>query len=73
MQYPTLEEVQAASHEQICRWWRFLKSPGEAAIGKPEFNILLEAETRVMDEIAERFSALGGFTPEISKTIGWEE
>jgi len=69
--YPTIEEVNEASHEQICRWWRFLGSPGKSAVGRKDFNEVLEREAKVMDRIAERLKELGGFTPEISKSIGW--
>lgn len=71
VKYPTLEEVEQANREQICRWWRFLKSPGQEAIGQPNFEQVLEQQKRIMDRIAERFQELGGFTPEISKRIGW--
>ena len=70
MNFPTIDEVNAADRVQLCRWWRFLKSPGEGAIGKPDFNEVLEAEIIIMNRIAERFVLIGGFTPEISKQIG---
>lgn len=73
MKYPTILEVNAASHEQICRWWRFLPPPGKTAMGTPGFSKSLNAEARVMERIARRLSDLGGFTPELSKKIGWEE
>ena len=74
MKYPTLKEVNAASHYRICFWWRFLPSPGTSAIGRSEavFQQILGTEVLVMNRIAERFKELGGFTPEISKSIGWE-
>jgi len=56
---PTLEEVEVADHEQICRWYRFLPSP-------------LEHQVYIMDRIVERYKEFGGFTTEISKKIGWE-
>lgn len=71
--YPTIKEVEEASHEQICRWWRFLPSPGSSAIGTKEFTDLLEKEAKVMNRIGERLETLGGFTPEISKRIGWKK
>ena len=73
MEYPTIEEVEKASHEQICRWWRFLKSPGQSAIGKgrPLFEEIGQREMLVMNRIAERLKEFGGFTPTISKRIGW--
>jgi len=56
---PTIEEVEKADREQICRWWRFLPSA------------MTEEGRKVQDRIAERFEEVGGFTPEISKRIGW--
>lgn len=78
MTYPTLEEVEKADRFQICYWWRFLPSPGASALdcsfnsGNSEyFEQVLEKETEIMNKIAARFKELGGFTPEISKRIGW--
>jgi hypothetical protein len=62
MQYPTLDEVNNASHEQICRLYRFLPTP--AFYSQESFDIL----TRV----CERLKEFGGFTPEISKKIGFQ-
>ena len=72
--YPTIEAVNKADRYQICYWWRFLPSPGMKAVNKSsaEFTKVLEAEAPIMDRIAERFKEMGGFTPEISKSIGWE-
>jgi len=56
---PTMEGVEKADREQLCRWWRFLSSPET------------DEEVKVMNRIAERFKEVGGFTPEISKRIGW--
>lgn len=73
MNYPTLEQVNAASHYQICSWWRFLPSPASWAVNKPreEFQKILDAEVAIMNRIGERFKELGGMTPEISKSLGW--
>lgn len=73
MKYPTLDEVNSADHEQICRWSRFLPSPGMNAIDShdPDFAGIMEQEKAVMDRIVERLKDFGGFTPEISKRIGW--
>ena len=71
MDYPTIEDVGAADRIQLCRWHRFLPSPGAAAIGKPDHSDIMMAEGRIMDSICERHAELGGFTPEISKLIGW--
>ena len=76
MKYPTMEEVNEATRYQICEWWRFLPSPGSRGINRwtPssfEFRDELAAEVIIMNRIAERFKELGGFTPEISKKLGW--
>jgi len=55
-----MEEVEQASRKQLCRWYRFLPSPGT------------DDEVEVMNRIAERFNEFGGFTPEISKEVGWD-
>ena len=55
--FPTLDQVEKASHEQLGRWYRFLLA--ETA-----------EEEKVMDRIAVRFKKLGGMTPDISKRIG---
>ena len=36
-----------------------------------EFTKILEAEALIMDRINERFKEMGGFTPELSKQMGW--
>ena len=72
MTYPTLDEVNAANRSQICCWVRFLKSPGAEAVGRADFHQVLDAEAAIMDLICKRLQELGGFTPEISKQIGWE-
>jgi len=59
-QYPAMEEVEKASHEQLCRYHRFLPSPSN------------EDEIRILDMVEKRLHGFGGFTPEISKKIGWE-
>jgi len=69
--YPTMEEVEKASHYQICSWYRFLPGPGSKSIGKDDFNQVLEEEGKIMDRISARLKELGGFTPEISKSLGW--
>ena len=56
--YPIIEQVENASRYQVCEWYRFLPSPCS------------DNEVKVMDKIVERFKKLGGFTPEISKSLG---
>lgn len=72
MNYPTLDEVEKANHEQICRWHRFLPSPGQNFIEKPEFEAKLQEECLIQTRIGEKLKAFGGFTPAISKLIGWK-
>ena len=69
--YPSLEAVNAADRMQICSWYRFLPSPGTWAIGTDQLEATLREEAEIMDRIAERFREFGGFTPQISKSIGF--
>ena len=59
MKYPTLLEAQTADREQLCKWWRFLPLASD------------KQEQDIMVIICERYHLEGGFTPEISKSIGW--
>lgn len=72
MRYPTLNEVELASRVQLCKWHRFLPAPGESAVGNKDFKGTLDREIEVMNRIEERFDEAGGFTPAISKQIGWD-
>ena len=72
MKYPTIEEVNLADHEQICRWWRFLGSPGAEAIGREDYLEVSDRQILVMNRIAVRLKHFGGFTLAISKKIGWD-
>jgi hypothetical protein len=71
-----MEEVEKADRVQLCRWHRFLKSPGWSSTkpGTPveEFEYVRQDEKIILDRIEERLHELGGFTPEISKLIGWK-
>lgn len=73
MKYPTLNEVESADRAQICRWLRFLLSPGMSTMGSPQalFEVTTRAEARVMERIMVRSKDLGGMTPAISKEIVW--
>jgi hypothetical protein len=85
VKYPTIEEVQKASHRQLAVWHRFLPSPGmnacnegsEIAMGTATGQAKLEQnrieELTVANLISERFKLFGGMTPGISKSIGWKE
>lgn len=72
MTYPTLEQVENADRTQLARWYRFLPSPGRLAIGTSDFQAVMDREVAAMKRITDRFVAMGGFTPEISKAIRWE-
>lgn len=75
MDYPTLQQVEAADAEQLARWWRFLPSPGMNAncsgASAGEIEAAIERERPIWNTIKERFEAAGGMTPELSKRIGW--
>jgi len=72
MKYPTIEEVKKANRANLARWYRFLLSPGQSAINEERetFQKVMDKEAIVMSLITDRFNAMGGFTPEISKQIG---
>lgn len=58
------DEIDALTHEEMCRYWRF-------GGGKPEwFDSTKQESTYFHDRLFVHF---GGFTPEISKKIGWGE
>ena len=59
MKYPTLKEVESADRFTICGWYRFLPSPAN------------DEQVKTVDRICKRLNDLGGFTPEISKRLGW--
>ena len=52
-------EIDQMSHYELCRVWRFAK------IGDPRF------QGEAGDYFAQKLKEAGGFTPEISKAIGW--
>jgi hypothetical protein len=76
MNYPTMDEVENASHIQLARWYRFLPSPGADAIysivDKKAFEEVLQKESAVMSKICERFKEFGGMNSTISRLIGWD-
>ena len=59
MTYPTLEQVERADRYDLCRWHRFLPSPET------------DEQVKVNHRLFERWTEVGGFTPEISKDLGW--
>lgn len=83
MRFPTPEEVESADQLQLCKWMRFLQLPYAVRWGRrggkklsPEEFLAREDDikrwTKIMDRIMERFSVNGGWTQELSKSIGWE-
>ena len=58
--FPTLPAVDEATHLQLAVWYRFLRTPAD------------DYERRVLNHILYRFEMLGGWTPEISKAVGWK-
>lgn len=61
MNYPTTEEVESADRYALCKWHRFLPSPEN------------KEEEKLSARLFERWGDAGGFTPEISKSLGWEQ
>lgn len=55
-------DIDAMSREAMCRLWR------NAPSGHPYFI----SETEVWEHFEKRFKELGGFSPAISKRIGWD-
>lgn len=70
--YPDLDAVEAADKFQLARWMRFLPSPGEAVVGTSTYNAVFAVEAKVLERIIARFAQEGGWTPEISKAVGWD-
>lgn len=73
MEYPTLEQVAEATHFRLAQWSRHLPGPGESAIGKDNFEEIMQQEMEVLDAIRARFEACGGWNPALSKGVGWDK
>jgi hypothetical protein len=56
------KEIDALTHEQMCRMWRF------GTLKKEWSDSRNPLSTYFSDRLFKHF---GGFTPEISKKIGW--
>ena len=57
----TIERINKMSQYEMCSLWR------HAQVGHPYFDT-----TKPFSKVFEkRFHELGGFTPEISRAIGW--
>jgi hypothetical protein len=57
--FPTMGQVEKASHEDLARWYRFLPA-GDS-----------KEQQKIMGRITERFNKFGGMTPELSDKIGF--
>ncbi len=76
MNYPTMEEVLTADHEQLGKWARFLDSPGLPLIdGESEetFYERMRKDRAILEQILDRFDSMGGWTPFLSKRVGWDK
>ena len=56
-----IDAINKMSQLEMCRLWRF------APVG----HIYFDDSKPFYTHFKKRFDTLGGFTPEISKTIGW--
>jgi hypothetical protein len=56
------KKIDAMSHSEMASLWRF------APAGHPVFDSTLP----LFNYFKTRFDSMGGFTPEISKKLGWE-
>ncbi len=70
MGYPTMEAVEAMSHYQLARMYRFQGSAGLDAVGKPDFEEILQAQLKIQARMLERFEKMGGWNPQLSKQVG---
>lgn len=59
MTFPTINEVEKADRYTLCSWYRFLPSA------------MTEEDRAIQNRIYDRWNEVGGFTPEISKALGW--
>jgi len=57
--FPTMGQVEKASHEQLAHWYRFLPS-GDS-----------KEQQLILGKVAERFKKFGGMTPSVEKKIGF--
>jgi hypothetical protein len=55
------DAIDKLSREEMCRLWRFA----------PSGHVYFISGTEVHEHFDKRFKELGGFSPEISKKIGW--
>jgi len=55
--FPTLEQVEKASKQDLARWYRFLLGA-------------TDEQRKILRRVAQRLDQMGGMTPELSKKIG---
>ena len=55
--FPTMEQVEKASKEDLARWYRFLLGT-------------TDEQRKTLLRVKQRLHSLGGMTPELSKKIG---
>ncbi len=67
MKCPTMEQVENATHHQLAAWHRFVEI--DHSINSKQLTEQREAMDRNYQRLFKEF---GGFTPEISKDIGWD-
>ena len=58
-----LKQIENMSHSEMASLWRF------APVGHPIFN----RNYPLYNIFKIRFDSFGGFTPEVSKDIGWDK
>ena len=58
-----LDAISELSQYDMCSLWRFAPS------GHPYFDASIP---ELFEAFQKRFKELGGFTPEISKALGWK-
>jgi hypothetical protein len=75
LEYPKMENVRTANRLKLAMWARFLPSPGSAWIGQCSvvFDVMHQAEATTLKAILARFNELGGWSPAVSKKLGWDE
>lgn len=67
MKIPSMSEVENADKETLARLYRF----GEIDYSANSDEII--RQTDVMNHVIARFQGMGGFDPELSKKVGWDE
>jgi hypothetical protein len=73
MEYPTLEQVDAANALQLAQWFRFLPTPGVNAVKTTQpidkVNAAIAHEGEIMDRIIRRLAEPEVMTMEVCNTI----